>query len=320
MRRDVLSAYVATASKILSWVIVLGLIYRYAGVAAFAMFSFVRGTIGILNYTALGLSSAMIRVLAEARHSAPPSEDEGPALATRAVYANGLVVALITGVLGVAITALYAALFGQIYSTPDALHSPAMTVVFGIGVGTTLRLMSDAPGSVLQAHGLIRRDNLFIAAGEAAWVLATVFLAPQFGLLNAATFSYVLSGMSLLTLRMNAASALTGVKLPQPRLVDPATLKRLLGFGSLVLFAQLADYLYAPSDYILIKLLLGWEHVAVYAPAMTIDSGLLLLVTGLSSVILPRTAIAHTSGEIERVRRYYIWGTAFSALLLLVAA
>jgi O-antigen/teichoic acid export membrane protein len=43
-------------------------------------------------------------------------------------------------------------------------------------------------------------------------------------------------------------------------------------------------------------------------------------VTGLSSVILPRTAIAHTSGEIDRVRRYYIWGTIGSAFLLLVAA
>ena len=43
--------------------------------------------------------------------------------------------------------------------------------------------------------------------------------------------------------------------------------------------AQLADYLYAPTDYILINRLLGWREVAIYTPAMQIDAGLLLLVS-----------------------------------------
>ena len=96
--------------------------------------------------------------------------------------------------------------------------------------------------------------------------------------------------------------------------------RRLLAFGSLVLFAQLADYLYAPTDYILINRLLGWEQIAVYTPAMQIDAGLLLLVTGLSSVMLPKTALAHTAGEMDRVRRYYSYGTLLQCLLLVFAA
>jgi hypothetical protein len=70
MRRDVLSAYAASAAKILSWVIVSGLLYRYIDIAEFAMLALVRGTIGILNYTSFGLSPAMIRIVAE-RKTAP---------------------------------------------------------------------------------------------------------------------------------------------------------------------------------------------------------------------------------------------------------
>ena len=53
-----------------SWVIVSAIVYRQMGKGAFALLSFVRGTIGILNY-AWSLAPAMIRLLAEARGPKP---------------------------------------------------------------------------------------------------------------------------------------------------------------------------------------------------------------------------------------------------------
>ena len=110
MRRDVVSAYAATAAKILSWVIVLGLVYRCIDAAEFAMLALVRGTIGILNYTTLGLSPAMIRMLAEverreAASRAPATAlpatcspyftaDRAGARDVRALYSNGMLIAL----------------------------------------------------------------------------------------------------------------------------------------------------------------------------------------------------------------------------------
>src|SRR6185437_12154488 len=126
------------------------------------------------------------------------------------------------------------------------------------------------------------------------------------------------SGFSLLMLRDVFVRRITGLNVGGQLRSD--VIRRLLAFGLLVLFAQLADYLYAPTDYILINRLLGWEQIAVYTPAMQIDAGLLLLVTGLSSVMLPKAALAHTAGEMERVRRYYFYGTFFSAFLLIFAA
>jgi O-antigen/teichoic acid export membrane protein len=338
LQRDVISAYAATAAKIFSWVIVLGLVYRFAGVAEFAMLALIRGTIGILNYTTLGLSPAMIRMLAEARNQKPPlsaAEAAGEAgiltyfrddgsRSIESIYANALVIALITGALGVVLTVAYAAAFEHLYRMPPRLQGHLAEVVLGMGAGAMLRLMSDAPGALLQAQGQIAKDNWRLVEAEIVWVMLSALLmlmwqpGKDYGL-NVVAIAYAGSGVMLLFRRLRLAQAASGLLQPRWRLVDGTTLKRLLSFGSLVLFAQLADVLYAPADFVLINLLLGWERVADYTPAMTIDSGLLLLVTGLSSVILPRTAIAHTAGEIERVRRYYIWGTVFSAFLLLVA-
>ncbi|HEX3355508.1 MAG TPA: sulfite exporter TauE/SafE family protein, partial [Tepidisphaeraceae bacterium] len=79
MRRDVLSAYAASFARMASWVIVSAIVYRMMGKGAFALLSFVRGTIGILNYASVALAPAMIRLLAEARAPKaviPISEDE----------------------------------------------------------------------------------------------------------------------------------------------------------------------------------------------------------------------------------------------------
>src|SRR5258706_5826251 len=65
MRRDILSAYAASGARVMSWVIVSALVYRRS-TQAFAGLALVRGTIGILNYAALGLLPAMIRMVASA--------------------------------------------------------------------------------------------------------------------------------------------------------------------------------------------------------------------------------------------------------------
>ena len=83
---------------------------------------------------------------------------------------------------------------------------------------------------------------------------------------------------------------------------------------------QVADFLYSPIDYVLINRLIDADTVAVYAPAVHIDAGLLVLVTGLAAVLLPKAALAHAGGEMQRVRRYYVRGTLATAAMLLVSA
>ena len=102
MRRDLVWAYVASGSKIASWAIVSAIVYRKAGKLEFGMLSMVRGTIGILNYTAPwprpGDGAAACRIARRARNR------QMIRLAhQRMIYSTGIVLAgssLCVGVLG----------------------------------------------------------------------------------------------------------------------------------------------------------------------------------------------------------------------------
>jgi O-antigen/teichoic acid export membrane protein len=93
----------------------------------------------------------------------------------------------------------------------------------------------------------------------------------------------------------------------------------LIRFGLMVTIAQLGDFLYAPTDFILISRLINTETIAVYAPAVQIDAGLLVIVAAIASVLLPRAATAHASGNVQQLKQYYLRGTLVSAGLLLLS-
>ena len=80
---------------------------------------------------------------------------------------------------------------------------------------------------------------------------------------------YALSGALLFVLRAieaeRHARLLTG---GQWLRFEGPTVSRLLAIGSLVTLGQLADFLYAPIDYVLINRLISPGTVARYAPAV----------------------------------------------------
>jgi O-antigen/teichoic acid export membrane protein len=121
-------------------------------------------------------------------------------------------------------------------------------------------------------------------------------------------------------MRFIAVNRLDRSPIPVPRWINGRFLRRILSIGILIWFAQLADYLYAPTDYLLIGHFLNAFAASIYAPAVQIDAGILILVTGLASVLLPRTALAHAADDAPAVRRYYVRGTLASLALLTTAA
>src|SRR4051812_44137284 len=62
LRRDLVSAYAAAGAKAASWAAVSAVVYR-ADATAFALLALVRATVGLLNYTSLGLAPGMVRLL-----------------------------------------------------------------------------------------------------------------------------------------------------------------------------------------------------------------------------------------------------------------
>lgn len=331
MRRDILSAYLVSGTRIGSWAVVSAVVYRELGAGAFGLLALVRGTIGLLNYAAVGLGPALIRAMAEesskgrwmlAGEEADGSRACGSSEAIRdpasGAYANGLIIAAVAGAVGLAITWAYAWWFGALHRVGSTGTGTANAVLVGaFGIGTVLRVVSDAPGAVLQSRGEIAKDNGILASGDILWAVLTWALLEKGGL-NAAAFAFAWANAAVLVLRAGLVHSRWGVAIIGRFSLE--TVWRLLSAGGLIVLAQLADYLYAPTDYILIDRLLDPMSLAVYAPAVQIDGGLLVLVAAIGAVLLPKSAVAHSVGDLATVRRYYIRGTLASIVLLLPGA
>lgn len=341
LSREIASAYVASAARIGSWVIVSAVVYRKMGADAFALLALVRGTIGILNYTNLGLAPALIHAISRisrerkleafptsnAPGASPVLEYESPPLTdpSRVVYIHAILIGLVSFFAGWLLVVIYIVLFPVLHHVPTGTSSAVEQVVFSIGLGVMVRLMGDISGALLQTRGRIVYDNAAVAVGEVLWALMVLVLiaspltrlGPNY-LLTWTAAAYLIAGMAAWAVRFGAAYVITrGASGRSPPFrFDSRIARGLVSFGFLVVAAQLADYLYAPTDYILINRLLPQVEVANYAPGVQIDAGLLLLVTGLASVLLPRTALAHAADDAATVRRYYVRGTLASVALL----
>lgn len=311
--------------------VVSAIVYRVLGPDAFALLMMVRTTIGLLNYTALGVGPAMVRLAAEARHhpaigraqiGTSVLEYESVELPDplHVVWSNGLIAAVFCGGIGLGITALYAAGFHVFFAVSPALVNHAVVVAAFVGAGTVFRLIGDAPGAILQTSGRIALDNILGAAGELFWVLLSVLYLRVDQSIDGIAAAYMNSGLVLLVCRWVIAGRIGGGLIPRRRLIDRGVFRQIFTFGLLIVVAQLADYLYAPTDYILINRLIDARAVAAYAPLVQIDGGLLVLVTALAAVLLPKTALAHAGGNRAAVRAYYLRGTLFSFIILAAAA
>jgi len=308
LRGDIASAYLVAGTRIISWLVVSALIFRRLGAESFAIFALIRGTIGLLNYVSLGLSPALI-------HFGAHRDNKSSSL--QSYYSSAMAVIGAGALFGLLATSIYALNFARLLRVPQAEPMiPALVLLMGGGM--LARLAGDAPGAILQVSHRISLDNLLIAAGDFLWTILSILAVLLPRPLAAIALAYLVSMLLPLAIRIAIAHRMTGgISL---RLVRRDLMALLLSYGGMVVLAQLADYLYAPTDYILINRLLDPVSVAAYAPAVQIDAGLLLLVVAVSAALLPHAAHAHASGSGQLVRRYYVTGTLGSAGILLVCS
>jgi O-antigen/teichoic acid export membrane protein len=308
LRRDVGSAYLAAGSRLISGIVITGLVYRRLGAPSFALLALVRTTIGLLNHTTLGLAPATVRMLAVESEDRP------------AIYSSAAALAALSTAVATFLAAAYAIFFKTIHVVPASLAGTPITAFVALmGMGTVLRLAGEPFGAALQVRGSITLDNLLLTACEAIG-LSLSFILIGMQRLNGIGQAWFLAGAALCTARLFFANRAMGKGALHLDKVRGVLIRQLLTFGLLVALAQAADFLYAPTDNILINRFISPLAVAIYAPAIQIDAGLLLLVGGLAAVLLPHSALAHGAGELHKVRRYYITGTLLSLALLIPAA
>jgi O-antigen/teichoic acid export membrane protein len=237
----------------------------------------------------------------------------------RNVYSTALVVGTGAAILAGVASALYAFSFTSLHYVPGHLSYQVRSLVLLMGAGLVFRILSDVPGAVLQARGSIALDNRLLIGADIGWACITLIANPGHELTLAGFGFLVANGVLLLARALNAAKV-TNLWVPSLGEFHPTLARQLIAFGLLITLGQVADFLYAPTDYILINHFLGTLEVGIYTPAVQIDAALLLLVAGLASVLLPKAAVAHAGGDARTLRHYYVTGTLVSVAVLTVGA
>ena len=310
MHLDVLSAYGLTAARVIAWILVSATVYRRYPPDYFAALSLIRWTIGLLAYTSIGLGPAMVHALAQAKHA---HQSELIDQQLRQTKASGIALSLIAAVMTLLLTLAYRLSFSALHRVPPGpMIGQFAGLILFFGIGDALRVLSEPQGAILQTEDRIAADNLILIGGEIAWAVLSVSQLPRTAhpSIVAVAASFAMTSFAVWIARLILA---TDWRAKQwfASAVRWDVILALLSFGVFVLVSQLSDFLYAPTDMILINRLLSPGDLAAYAPAIQIDTGLLLLMTGLAAVLLPKAALAHAAGDREAVRKYYLRGTFF---------
>jgi O-antigen/teichoic acid export membrane protein len=340
-RRDIASAYIASVTKIATWAAVSALVYRRLGPGDFAVLVLVRSTVGILNYTSLGLAPALVHRLARfapaggeplavagvgAGDRRPPvlsyATPAGPTVASpaRETYTTAVVATLLVFLAGAALVVVLAGGGNDLLRTPVSHRNVLPDLVLTMGFGVLARILSDPAGALLQTYGRIALDNALLAATDLLWLLLFGVAIYNGAAVDQAGATFLYANLFLLLTRYACSHRHLPLLARDRVRFDRRVAVSLLSFGLLLTLAQLADFLYAPAAYLLISHLLSTGALAAYAPCVQIDAALLLLVTGLSTALFPKAAIAHARNDAAALRRYYVRGTLFSAGLLLIAS
>jgi O-antigen/teichoic acid export membrane protein len=357
---DLATGYLAVLARIGSWVIVTAVAYRHLAERYFAALVAVRSTLTVLGYIASGLGTATIYAIAQARSKATPAEVIGPEFAERKAepqatvleyqplqqrptpvprseqkaFAGSFTTAAVTaGIIAflASVASRYVELFFNTTTrtgSPRCLYEDYQGLFWGFAAAAAARILAEPSAAVLQASKLIFLDNALIVISEAVFCVLAVrclvvgtalsssgcSLAPQvaYSAVAAAVVLFLCRGAAVWLMVRDFAGQIVST---QWLFIGP-----LIHFAGLLTLAYLADYLYAPTDYLLINHLLPAAAAVAYTPAVQIDSGLLLLVSAVAAVLLPRAAAAYGQRQIPHVRRIYLLGTILCGAAMALAA
>lgn len=311
MTHALAAAYAAGFARVASWAVVFGVVYRIGGdqgATHVALLALARGTVGLLGYLSLGLTPVLVRMLSR-------GDGDNENLPARAYATSGVLIG-VAALIG--LTALVATVVGIDRTNAVGLLSTRndALVFLAVGIGTLLRTLGEWPASALLAGGRIATDSLLQSAAEIAFVALALLQWTDTAALNAA-IGFAAAAAGLTAFRFIAATA---VRTPRWTNVDRRLAWPILLLGGGVVVGQLADWLYAPLNQLLIQKFLDGRLVAAYAVAIQIDGGLLLAVGGLASVLLPTAAALHHERRFSDLRAQYLRATVAGFLLLTAGA
>lgn len=329
------SSYAVSAVRVINWAIAAGLVYRYDGERAFAAFAMARALISIMNYMSIGIAPALVTLLPQMRatrtepveampdkvldYAKPTRPDPPPDVL---MWRTGITLSWIPFILLALFLTAYTVLLRIGTQWVDSLFwEDVLRLIIGLSLGIIFRTVGDTAGARLQVEKRIGTDNILTLISEATWIPLALLFIVDIDLADITPFvvrAFVIS--CLLNAGLRYFVARKNDRGYRAIRYNAKYAGFLLATGAMMILSQLSDFLYAPANQLLIKAYLSTSELATYAPTLFIDGALLLMVSGLATIVFPYAANAFHDRKWADLRTYYVGGTLVSLAILSVGA
>ena len=271
-------------------------IIRHVGQQEFGLWSLTFSVLGFFGLLDMGLSSSVVRYVAECRGSGDTDRRN------RMVSTLSIVYLVITSAAALALLAL-SHNYTRIFSIPLEQQSRAVALLWILAARTSLFAL---PLSLFQGI-LFGEQRIALLNGIQISTTLLYGISSWIGLQHGAglvTLAWINLAAMLLEYGLYAVFAFRAVddlKI-SPRLADTSLLKTVAGFSFAQSIVSVAALVRLRTDPLIVQYFLPISQVAVYAVALRIAESALLLIKQGINVLSPLMAQLHGSGDHDKIR------------------
>ncbi len=300
--RAAASGYVAQGVALVTAFLLTPLVLHHVGPTHFGLWVLVGALVSYGSLLDLGISSAVVKYVAEYRAQDKPD-------AAHAVVATALRVYALLGLAVVVVAVVVAPLVPAVFDVPEGDRDLAvwLTVVAGVGVGVGIPFST--PRAVLRgAHRFDLANVMAVAATllTAAGTVAMIIL--DRGILAIVAVSVVvtivLQPLSVLLVRRAVPDVGYGWRGARRDAVRP-----IMGFSSSVWTMQVAGQLLGRSGPVIIGLTLPVSAVTPYALAQRLAQAAYMSIAELPKLLMPLSTEVHVRRDRAALRGVFLAST-----------
>ncbi len=307
--RNALSNYLGKLVALASAVLLTPLILQHLGATGYALWVLVGSVTGYGALLDLGLSSAIVKYVAEYRATAHLDQ-------ARQLIATALRLYSALGLLALVVAAIAAPLVPQILQLPASERPTAAQLGLLAGIAVGFGLPCSTVGAVLR--GLHRFDLLNVIS-LASTLLSTAGSVLVL-LLGGGVVGLMLVNIGVMLALQAPSIWLLGSAAPELRFGWRGSTRKhaaqVFRFGSWVFMVDLASRLQAKTDEIVIGLFLPVAAITPYAIANRMAEVPQILTDQFLKLLLPRAAELHVTDELSRMRGLYLTSTRLTLAAL----
>ena len=309
--RGALSNYAGQFITLATGFLLTPFVIHRLGVTTYGLWVLVGSVVAYGKLFDFGIWGAIIKYVAEYRARGETGQ-------ARSLVATALTLHTLLGLIAIALSAVIAPIFPDLFNVPPADRATAMKLVLLAGLGIGISIPCTTSAAVL--HGLHRFDlgNVISAVGTLLTGVATVIVL----LLGGGVLSMVAVSAPITLLMQVPSVWMVNRIAPELKFgwrgARRALVRKVVSFGSPLFVRQVAGRLETKTDEIVIGAFLPVSAIAPYAVARRLSEWASLLTQQFVKVLLPLASELDAHTDWVRLRAVYLTGTRLTLAIFLL--